>query len=118
MDVKNQAAVHLWYPKVFGNEVDPFASSAEAIADGARLVARDPLSSRPSGSRDGERSSHLDLPMFGFGRQLLQCLELEAQQLDEPTVGDRLLEHLKRFPVAPKLDFGRSRVQSARQQRA
>ena len=31
-DVKNQAAVHLWYPTVFGREVEPFASSAEAIA--------------------------------------------------------------------------------------
>jgi hypothetical protein len=31
-DVKNQAAVHLWYPKRFGTEVEPFASSAEAIA--------------------------------------------------------------------------------------
>ena len=31
-DVKNQAAVHLWYPKVFGSQVEPFASSADAIA--------------------------------------------------------------------------------------
>jgi hypothetical protein len=29
---KNQAAVHLWYPKRFGFEVEPFASTAEAIA--------------------------------------------------------------------------------------
>jgi hypothetical protein len=31
-DVKNQAAVHLWYPTRFGIDVTPFASSAEAIA--------------------------------------------------------------------------------------
>lgn len=29
---KNQAAVHLWYPKRFGLQVEPFASAAEAIA--------------------------------------------------------------------------------------
>lgn len=50
-DVKNQAAVHLWYPKVFGREVEPFASSAEAIATfpeiatcvGVRLLDDDDL---------------------------------------------------------------------------
>lgn len=31
-DVKNQAAVHLWYPSVFGTDVEPFASIVEAIA--------------------------------------------------------------------------------------
>jgi ribosomal protein S18 acetylase RimI-like enzyme len=31
-DVKNQAAVHLWYPQVFGVEVEPLASSAEGVA--------------------------------------------------------------------------------------
>jgi hypothetical protein len=30
-DVKNQAAVHLWYPKVFGIAVDPLLSSADAV---------------------------------------------------------------------------------------
>jgi uncharacterized protein len=43
---KNQAAVHLWYPRVFGMEVPPFRSSAEAVATfpetascvGARLL--------------------------------------------------------------------------------
>jgi uncharacterized protein len=29
---KNQAAVHLWYPRRFGFEVEPFASAAEAVA--------------------------------------------------------------------------------------
>jgi hypothetical protein len=29
---RNQAAVHLWYPKRFGLDVEPFASTAEAIA--------------------------------------------------------------------------------------
>jgi uncharacterized protein len=31
-DVKNQAAVHLWYPRVFGLEVEPLASSAGGVA--------------------------------------------------------------------------------------
>jgi hypothetical protein len=50
-DVKNQAAVHLWYPKVFGIEVSPFASSAQAIATlpevatcvGVRLLGDDDM---------------------------------------------------------------------------
>jgi uncharacterized protein len=29
---KNQAAVHLWYPRAFGAEVAPFRSCAEAVA--------------------------------------------------------------------------------------
>jgi hypothetical protein len=31
-DVKNQAAVHLWYRKVFGSNVAPFGSAVEAIS--------------------------------------------------------------------------------------
>ncbi len=31
-DVKNQAAVHLWYPQAFGVEVQPLASSADGVA--------------------------------------------------------------------------------------
>jgi hypothetical protein len=31
-DVKNQAAVHLWYPKRFGLAVEPLSSSADAVA--------------------------------------------------------------------------------------
>jgi hypothetical protein len=31
-DVTNQAAVHLWYPRVFGVEVDPLTSSADGVA--------------------------------------------------------------------------------------
>jgi hypothetical protein len=31
-DAKNQAAVHLWYPQRFGIAVEPFRSTAEAIA--------------------------------------------------------------------------------------
>jgi uncharacterized protein len=31
-DVKNQAAVHLWYPKKFGYPVEPLSSSAAAVA--------------------------------------------------------------------------------------
>jgi uncharacterized protein len=30
--VKNQAAVHLWYPERFGVAVEPFNSTAEAVA--------------------------------------------------------------------------------------
>jgi hypothetical protein len=31
-DVTNQAGVHLWYPKVFGLQVPPLASSADGVA--------------------------------------------------------------------------------------
>ena len=31
-EAKNQAAVHLWYPRRFGFEVPPFRSTAEAVA--------------------------------------------------------------------------------------
>jgi hypothetical protein len=31
-DVKNQAAVHLWYPQAFGVEVEPLVSSADGVA--------------------------------------------------------------------------------------
>jgi hypothetical protein len=31
-EAKNQAAVHLWYPRRFGTWVAPFASTAEAVA--------------------------------------------------------------------------------------
>jgi hypothetical protein len=30
-EAKNQAAVHLWYPKVFGAEVEPLTSSADGV---------------------------------------------------------------------------------------
>ena len=48
---KNQAAVHLWYPRVFGIQVPPFRSSAEAVATfpetascvGVRLLDDDDL---------------------------------------------------------------------------
>ena len=30
-DAKNQAAVHLWYPRRFGYEVEPLTSSADAV---------------------------------------------------------------------------------------
>jgi uncharacterized protein len=50
-DVTNQAAVHLWYPKVFGVEVEPLSSSADAVATwpetataiGIRLLADDSI---------------------------------------------------------------------------
>jgi hypothetical protein len=50
-DAKNQAAVHLWYPRRFGVEVPPFRSCAEAVATfpetatcvGARLLDDDDL---------------------------------------------------------------------------
>jgi uncharacterized protein len=50
-DVKNQAAVHLWYPERFGIEVAPFRSTAEAVATfpetascvGLRLLPDDEL---------------------------------------------------------------------------
>jgi len=31
-DVSNQAAVHLWYPRVFAVDVDPLTSSADGVA--------------------------------------------------------------------------------------
>jgi hypothetical protein len=31
-DVKNQAAVHLWYPSLFGIEVEPLRSAEDAVA--------------------------------------------------------------------------------------
>ena len=48
---RNQAAVHLWYPRRFGIEVEPFRSSAEAVGTfpetascvGARLLADDDM---------------------------------------------------------------------------
>jgi hypothetical protein len=48
-EVTNQAAVHLWYPEVFGVEVEPLTSSADAVgtwpetatAIGIRLLAHD-----------------------------------------------------------------------------
>ncbi len=50
-EAKNQAAVHHWYPRVFGLEVPPFRSCAEAIATfpetasavGVRLLPDDDL---------------------------------------------------------------------------
>ncbi len=50
-EAKNQAAVHLWYPRRFGVEVPPFRSTAEAVATfpetascvGVRLLDDDEL---------------------------------------------------------------------------
>lgn len=50
-DVTNQAAVHLWYPQVFGVEVDPLTSTSDAVATwpetataiGIRLLADDTI---------------------------------------------------------------------------
>lgn len=50
-EASNQAAVHLWYPRVFGLHVPPFTSTAEAVATfpetascvGVRLLADDDL---------------------------------------------------------------------------
>jgi hypothetical protein len=50
-EARNQADVHLWYPRRFGFEVPPFASSADAIATfpevascvGVRLLPDDSL---------------------------------------------------------------------------
>lgn len=50
-EVKNQAAVHLWYPQVFGNEVAPFECTAAAVSTfpeiatcvGVRLLDDDDL---------------------------------------------------------------------------
>ena len=50
-DAKNQAAVHLWFPKKFGYEVEPLRSTAEAVATwpetatcvGVRLTCDDRL---------------------------------------------------------------------------
>jgi uncharacterized protein len=50
-EAKNQAAVHLWYPRRFGTWVAPFASTAEAVATfpetaacvGVRLHADDAI---------------------------------------------------------------------------
>jgi len=48
-DVTNQAGVHLWYPEVFGVELDPLRCAADAVgtwaetatAIGIRLLAND-----------------------------------------------------------------------------
>lgn len=48
-DVTNQAGVHLWYPKVFGYEVEPLTSCADGVATwpetatavGVRLLGHD-----------------------------------------------------------------------------
>ena len=64
-EAKNQAAVHLWYPARFGMAVEPFGSSADAIAtfpetaraawaSGLRLAA----GSHPSAERAAERLLH------------------------------------------------------------
>jgi uncharacterized protein len=37
-DVTNQAAAHLWYPQVFGVEVEPLCSSADAVATWAETA--------------------------------------------------------------------------------
>jgi hypothetical protein len=50
-DVTNQAAVHLWYPQVFGVEVEPLLSCADGVATwpetatalGIRLLADDSI---------------------------------------------------------------------------
>jgi hypothetical protein len=50
-EVTNQAALHLWYPQVFGIEIDPLTCSADAVAMwpetatavGVRLLADDSL---------------------------------------------------------------------------
>jgi uncharacterized protein len=50
-EAKNQAAVHLWYPRVFGVDVPPFRSTGEAVATfpetascvGVRLLGDDDL---------------------------------------------------------------------------
>jgi hypothetical protein len=50
-DVTNQAGVHLWYPQVFGVEVEPVTSCADAVATwpetataiGIRLLADDSI---------------------------------------------------------------------------
>jgi hypothetical protein len=50
-DVTNQAAVHLWYPQVFGVEVAPLTSTADAVATwpetataiGVRLLTDDTI---------------------------------------------------------------------------
>ena len=50
-DVTNQAGVHLWYPEVFGTEVEPLTSSADGVgtwpetatAVGVRLLADDSI---------------------------------------------------------------------------
>lgn len=50
-DVTNQAGVHLWYPRVFGVEVEPLTSCADAVATwpetataiGIRLLADDSI---------------------------------------------------------------------------
>jgi hypothetical protein len=50
-DVTNQAGVHLWYPNVFGVDVEPLASSADGVATwpetatavGVRLLTDDSI---------------------------------------------------------------------------
>ena len=67
-EAKNQAAVHRWYPRVFGAEVPPFRSTVEAMATfpetascvGVRLLSRRrPARRRPVRSR---RSAGVRVP--------------------------------------------------------
>jgi len=46
-DVKNQAAVHQWYPARFGLDVQPFQSVSEAVATWPEYAAPAPGSTRP-----------------------------------------------------------------------
>jgi uncharacterized protein len=84
-DAKNQAAVHLWYPRRFGLEVEPFARAADAVATfpetaacvGVRLEADDALSVvAPYGLEDllglVLRHNPTRVPAAEFERRLLE----------------------------------------------
>src|SRR5947209_17129518 len=52
------------------------------------------------------------------GRQPLERLDLEAQQLDEAAPRNRVLEHRERIAVAAQLDLDLRALDAPRQQRA
>jgi uncharacterized protein len=49
LDVKNEARVHLWYKDVFGNRIDPYVSTADAIATFPTTATS--IGVRPDGGR-------------------------------------------------------------------
>ncbi|HJQ58731.1 MAG TPA: nucleotidyltransferase family protein, partial [Vineibacter sp.] len=48
LDVKNEARVHLWYRDVFGQTVEPYRSTADAIATFPAIATS--VGARPAGS--------------------------------------------------------------------
>jgi hypothetical protein len=104
-DAQNQAAVHLWYPDVFGVIVEPLTSSADAVATwpetastgGACAASGSPSAGRwsPSsmnpGSVDGtSRSSRPDTPKLSAETPSPSTLKsqtvVERRSQEEPSL--------------------------------